>query len=92
MDLSQLLSRQGQRLLQIGIVLILYSSIDGFAIPYLGRPSSWTASRSVFQETLIKALAYSSAPTDVIAFVLNLRGLRLGGVQPHGQRCGLIAP
>ena len=29
-------ARQGQRLLQLGIVLILYSSLDGFAIPYLG--------------------------------------------------------
>src|SRR5262245_15136233 len=30
------LERQGQRLLQIGIVLILYSSIEGVVIPYLG--------------------------------------------------------
>src|SRR5262249_1964916 len=28
-------ARQGQRLLQLGIVLILYSSFEGFAIPYL---------------------------------------------------------
>ena len=28
--------RQGHRLLQVGIVLILYSSIEGFVIPYLG--------------------------------------------------------
>jgi (hydroxyamino)benzene mutase len=32
------LPRQGQRLLQIGIALFLYSSFDGFAIPYLGSP------------------------------------------------------
>src|SRR5215813_675339 len=32
------LLRQGQRLLQLGILLILYSSFDGFAIPYLGSP------------------------------------------------------
>ncbi len=31
-----LMARQGQRLLQLGVVLILYSSLDGFAIPYLG--------------------------------------------------------
>jgi (hydroxyamino)benzene mutase len=33
-----LLSRQGQRLLQVGVALILYSSIEGFAIPHLGSP------------------------------------------------------
>ena len=33
-----LLSRQGQRLLQIGVVLFLYSSVFGFAIPFLGSP------------------------------------------------------
>ncbi len=37
-EMNSLLSRQGQRLQQIGIVLILYSSFDGFAIPYLGSP------------------------------------------------------
>src|SRR5215831_7610850 len=30
------LERQGHRLLQIGIALILYSSIEGFVIPHLG--------------------------------------------------------
>ena len=30
-----MLERQGQRLLQLGIVLILYSSIEGFVIPVL---------------------------------------------------------
>src|SRR5206468_12679379 len=33
---DQLLPRQGQRLLQIGVALLLYSSLDGFVIPYLG--------------------------------------------------------
>jgi hydroxylaminobenzene mutase len=32
------LPHQGQRLLQIGIVLILYSSVEGFVIPYFGSP------------------------------------------------------
>ena len=152
MDLS---SRQGQRLLQIGIALILYSSIEGFAIPYLGSPriglsvhtlsafqgvlllaqgllwsrlklsvaaihaafwcsifatfailGAYTSAAvwgvgnetivlmgelphglhhgSVLQETLIKALAYSSAPSGLIAFVLILRGLRLGGAPARG--------
>ena len=38
MTSSSLLSRQGHRLLQIGIVLILYLAVEGFAIPYLGSP------------------------------------------------------
>lgn len=33
-----MLTPQGQRLLQLGVVLILYSSIDGFLIPYLASP------------------------------------------------------
>jgi (hydroxyamino)benzene mutase len=33
---ANLLSRQGQRLLQFGIALLLYSSLEGFVIPYLG--------------------------------------------------------
>jgi (hydroxyamino)benzene mutase len=35
---SILLSRQGRRLLQIGASLLLYSSIVGFAIPFLASP------------------------------------------------------
>jgi hypothetical protein len=35
---SRLLSHQGQRLLQVGVLLILYSSIEGFAIPFFGSP------------------------------------------------------
>ena len=36
MSAPLLAARQGQRLLQLGIVLLLYSSLDGFAIPYMG--------------------------------------------------------
>jgi hypothetical protein len=32
---SNILARQGQRLLQIGVALLLYSSLDGFVLPYL---------------------------------------------------------
>jgi hydroxylaminobenzene mutase len=142
------LSRQGQRLLQIGIVLILYSSFGGFAIPYLSSPRiglsvhtlsalqgilflalglvwprlSLSAAKSriafcfliysafailaaytiaailgvgnetivlmgelphglhhgsAFQETLIKVLAYSSAPTGLTSFALIFWGLRI---------------
>jgi hydroxylaminobenzene mutase len=145
---DMLLSRQGQRLLQVGVALFLYSSIEGFAIPYLGSPRIglsvhtlsalqgvlllgegllWprlrlgsAASRiafwcslhgtfailaaytiaavwgvgnetitlmgelprglsrgSAFQETFIKVLAYSSAPTGLTCFALLLWGLRL---------------
>jgi len=35
MTTATLLPRQGHRLLQIGIALILFSSLEGFAIPYL---------------------------------------------------------
>jgi len=32
------LSRQGQRLLQIGVALLLLLSLEGFAIPHLAAP------------------------------------------------------
>src|SRR5262245_27253770 len=38
MNTPSTLVRQGQRLLQIGIVFILYSSLEGFVIPRLGSP------------------------------------------------------
>jgi (hydroxyamino)benzene mutase len=38
MSQSNTLPRQGQHLLQIGVGLLLYSSLDGFVIPYLGSP------------------------------------------------------
>src|SRR5258708_37344360 len=38
MNTTTLLQRQGQRLLQLGIALFLYSSFDGFAIPLLASP------------------------------------------------------
>jgi hydroxylaminobenzene mutase len=147
-----LLNRQGQRLLQVGIALFLYSSLDGFAIPFFAAPRIglsvhtlsalqavmllafgllWPRLRlspgavkiafwcllystlailaaytiaaiwgvgnetitlmgelphglshgSPFQETFIKVLAYSSAPTGLTAFVLMLWGLRIVDAQ-----------
>jgi (hydroxyamino)benzene mutase len=38
MNIATLLQRQGQRLLQVGIALFLYSSLDGFAISFLASP------------------------------------------------------
>ena len=149
MNTSILLPRQGQRLLQLGIGLLLFSSLDGFAIPVLASPriglSVHTLSAlqaimflalgllwpklnlglgaarvafvcliysalailaaysvaafwgvgietislmgelphgliqgTLFQETVIKVLAYSSAPTGLTALLLILWGLRMG--------------
>jgi hydroxylaminobenzene mutase len=38
MNSSTLLQRQGQRLLQLGVALFLYSSLAGFAIPIVASP------------------------------------------------------
>src|SRR5262245_14904395 len=38
MNISNIVSRQGHRLLQIGVALFLFSSLEGFAIPYLPVP------------------------------------------------------
>ena len=38
MNSSNILSRQGRRLLQIGVALLLFTSFEGFAIPYLAAP------------------------------------------------------
>jgi len=144
------LPHQGQRLLQTGIVFILYASFEGFAIPFVASPrvglsahtlgalegvlllalgllwpklslraiasrvafwcllysafailgaytiaAAWGVGNetivlagelphglhhgSAFQETLIKILSYSSAPTGIIAFALILWGLRKSG-------------
>jgi hydroxylaminobenzene mutase len=41
-----------------------------------------TAQGSAAQEAVIKGVAYSSAPTGLISFVLILRGLRLSNATP----------
>jgi hydroxylaminobenzene mutase len=144
---SNLLLRQGHRLLQLGVALLVFSSLEGFAIPYMGSPriglsvhtlgaleavlllalglmwsrlalggtgagiafwslvysalavlAAYTIAAvsgvgnatimlmgelphglhhgSVLQETVIKVVAYSSAPTGLTAFALILWGLR----------------
>jgi len=144
---NPLLPRQAQRLLQLGIIFIFYSSLGGFAIPFLASPriglsvhtlsafqgvfllavrlfwpklklgiaASWIAfwffiygaaailiaytiaafwgvgnetivlagelphglsHGTAFQETVIKVIAYSSAPTGLASFALILWGLR----------------
>jgi (hydroxyamino)benzene mutase len=144
MNLPTVLSRQGHPLLQVGVALLLFTSFEGFAIPYvaaprlglsvhtlgglevvlllalgllwpklnLGATTSWIAfwlliystfailaaylmasvwgagnetipmaagstHGSALEETVIKIVAYSSAPTGIISFVLILWGLRL---------------
>jgi hydroxylaminobenzene mutase len=147
MEDSRILERHAQLLLQLGIVLILFSACEGFLIPYLGsqriglsvhtlsalqcvlllglglvwpklkfnalasRIAFWTLvystlailaaytiaatwgvgndtirlmgelphglrHGSAFQESVIKIVAYSSAPTGLIALGLVLWGLR----------------
>jgi hydroxylaminobenzene mutase len=154
MNNTNLLKYQGQRLLQLGMALLLYSSLDGFAIPFLASPriglsvhtlsalqavlllaigllwpklrfgpkaarlafgcliystlailAAYTVAAfwgvgietislmgelphglshgTPFQETLIKVLAYSSAPTGLTAFGLILWGLRILDPQPE---------
>src|SRR5438477_1581699 len=39
MNPSQMLSRQGQRMLQIGIAHFVFSGLEGFAIPHLPVPA-----------------------------------------------------
>ncbi len=143
MNSSNMLSRQSHRLLQVGVALLVFSSLEGLAIPYLAAPrlglsahtlsalqgvlllvlglvwtrlrlgattsriafwsfiysafailaayvmaAAWGAGNetmplaagsahgSAFQEIVIKGVAYSSAPTGLIAFALILSGLR----------------
>jgi hydroxylaminobenzene mutase len=38
MNTSTVVSSQGHRLLQVGIALFLFTSLEGFAIPYLAAP------------------------------------------------------
>ncbi len=38
MDDSRTLARQGHRLLQVGVLLLLFTSLEGFAIPVLAAP------------------------------------------------------
>lgn len=138
------LARQSQRLLQTGVGLLLFASLEGFVIPYAAAPrlglsvhtlgalqsvlllalglvwtrldlsdavsrvafwllvystfailvayvlgafwgagnetmsmAAGTAHGSRIQEGVIKSVAYSSAPTGIVSFVLILRGLRV---------------
>src|SRR2546429_2760113 len=148
MDASNTLLRQGHRLLQVGVGLFLFTSFEGFAIPFFAAPllgrsahslsallgimllalglawprlhlgaaaarlafwlliysgfaitaafiiaAIWGAGKSTMplagapqgtplQELAITAVAYSSAPTGIIAFALIFWGLYLVPVPP----------
>ncbi|UCI09147.1 hypothetical protein [Mesorhizobium sp. B1-1-8] len=58
MNASSMLARQGHRLLQIGVALLLFSSIEGFAIPYLAAPRLGLSvhTLSALQSVLLLAL------------------------------------
>ena len=144
-----MLSRQGHRLLQIGVALLLFCSFEGFAIPYVAAPrlglsvhtlsalqsvlllvlgllwprlnlgaassrtAFWLLIYSTFailpayvmaavcgagnstmplaagaahgsaaQEAAIRIVAYSSAPTGIVAFAIILWGLRTTPAEP----------
>ena len=146
------LSRQGHRLLQLGIAALLFASFEGFAIPYFAAPrlglsvhslsallsvlllalglvwprlrlgaaasgiAFWsliysavsivaayglagvwgagnstiplaaaTAHGTALQEAMIKVVAYSSAPTGILAFALIAWGLRLASAGSHDR-------
>src|SRR5258708_7058201 len=39
MSASRVLSRQGHRLLQVGVALLLFTSFEGFVVPYFAAPN-----------------------------------------------------
>jgi hydroxylaminobenzene mutase len=54
------MSCQGHRLLQIGVSLLMFSSLEGFAIPYFSapRPGLSTHTLSALQGVLLLALGW----------------------------------
>jgi hydroxylaminobenzene mutase len=151
MNAAALLARQGRHLLQLGVALLLFTALQGFAIPYFAVPllglsvhrlgaleavlllamgllwsrltlgpvsartafwllaysalaiiaaymmaAIWGAGDSVIrlaaraghgsdaQEAVITLVAYSSAPTGIIAFALILWGLRSNSLSGVG--------
>jgi len=58
MNASNTRSRQGHRLLQIGVALLLFSSFEGFAIPHLAAPRLGLSAHtlSALQGVLLLAL------------------------------------
>jgi hypothetical protein len=77
MDSSNTLYQQGHRLLQIGVALFLFTSFEGFAVPYFAVPN---LGRSV--HTL-------SAFSGVMLVALGLLGRGwISELRRHGSRSG----
>ena len=59
MNTSPMASRQGLRLLQSGVALLLLTSLFGFAIPYVAAPHLGLAAHKLagLQSALLMALA-----------------------------------
>src|SRR5215469_2530953 len=55
--MSAMLERQGRRLLQLGVVLLLFTSFEGFVIPYLGAPQLGISAHSLAALLAILLLA-----------------------------------
>jgi hydroxylaminobenzene mutase len=55
---STMLSRQGHRLLQLGVALFLFTSFEGFAVPYFAAPNLGRSvhTLSAFSGVLLLAL------------------------------------
>jgi hydroxylaminobenzene mutase len=60
MNSTNVMSCQGHRLLQIGVSLLMFSSLEGFAIPYFSapRPGLSTHTLSALQGVLLLALGW----------------------------------
>jgi hydroxylaminobenzene mutase len=58
MDSSRMLSLQGHRLLQVGVALFLFTSFEGFAVPYFTVPNLGRSvhTLSAFSGVLLVAL------------------------------------
>jgi hydroxylaminobenzene mutase len=111
-----MLARQGHRLLQIGVALILFSSLEGFAIPYLAferiglsvhtlsalqgvfllaQGLVWPrlalgapASRVAFWCSVYATLAILAAYAVASAWGVGNETIRLMGALPHGLSHG----
>jgi (hydroxyamino)benzene mutase len=115
-EMNSLLPHQGRHLLQMGIVFILYSSVEGFVIPTFASPrvglSAHTlaalqgvlllalglvwpklslrviASQVAFWCLLYSALAILAAYTIAAAWGVGIETIALAGELPHGLQRG----
>ena len=80
MNASKILSRQGDRLLQVGIGLFLFSSLEGFTIPYFAVPNLGLSVHTL------------SGLPGVLVLALGLLWPRLNlGATPSGSRSGFLS-